>query len=233
MIRAVAHRGDPVGFRENTLEAFHSAVQLGADMIELDVQVTRDGHAVILHDDTLERLWGIPRRISEMTYEEIQRATEGPYRVPLLDDVLREISLPIMADVKYADCVESMVATIRARDAVDRTLVVGGNVEAHRKVREMLATIELGLTQDTAVTPSYEILAALKFSYWNPAWWLLAQGQPGISLGPQLVGDMKDRGYKVSTWTVDATEVMHMIQQLGVDLIISNQVSELCTVLRW
>ena len=57
-VTAIAHRGEPVGHRENTLPAFEAAVALGADMVEIDLRRTRDGAIVVLHDQTLERLWG-------------------------------------------------------------------------------------------------------------------------------------------------------------------------------
>ncbi|MGH9046227.1 MAG: glycerophosphodiester phosphodiesterase, partial [Acidimicrobiales bacterium] len=51
---AIAHRGDPINERENTLGAFEAAVKAGADMVEIDLQRTRDGHVVVLHDASLE-----------------------------------------------------------------------------------------------------------------------------------------------------------------------------------
>jgi glycerophosphoryl diester phosphodiesterase len=65
--RAIAHRGEPVGHRENTLAAVTAAVALGADLVEIDVQVTADGAVVLLHDDTLERLWDVPVRVDALT----------------------------------------------------------------------------------------------------------------------------------------------------------------------
>lgn len=56
---SIAHRGDPLTHIENTLEALTAAVASGADMVEIDLKVTRDGHIVVLHDDSLRRLWGI------------------------------------------------------------------------------------------------------------------------------------------------------------------------------
>ena len=55
MPRVVAHRGDSINFPENTLEAFISGVDMGIDVIETDVHLTKDGHVVIWHDPTLER----------------------------------------------------------------------------------------------------------------------------------------------------------------------------------
>ena len=61
---AIAHRGGSAEYPENTIEAFRNAVKLGCDMLEMDVQCTRDGQIVISHDDYLERITGRPIYIS-------------------------------------------------------------------------------------------------------------------------------------------------------------------------
>ena len=65
MVTVVAHRGDSLRYRENTLAAVASAVEVGADRVEIDVVTTRDGVSVVNHDQTLLRLWGDPRRVAE------------------------------------------------------------------------------------------------------------------------------------------------------------------------
>ncbi|WP_030559609.1 glycerophosphodiester phosphodiesterase family protein, partial [Streptomyces exfoliatus] len=65
-VTAVAHRGDPYRARENTLRSVRSAVERGADAVEVDVRVTRDGVPVLLHDSTLERLWGQDVRLDRL-----------------------------------------------------------------------------------------------------------------------------------------------------------------------
>ncbi|MBX4893049.1 glycerophosphodiester phosphodiesterase [Rhizobium bangladeshense] len=67
----IAHRGASGHERENTLAAFRRAAELGAEMWELDAQLTGDGVVVVSHDDHLERVYGIDRRISEMTAAEL------------------------------------------------------------------------------------------------------------------------------------------------------------------
>ena len=62
---AVAHRGDPYVHRENTLASVRSALRKGADAVEVDVRLTRDGVPVLLHDATLKRLWGHPRAVAD------------------------------------------------------------------------------------------------------------------------------------------------------------------------
>lgn len=67
----IGHRGASGHTRENTLAAFRLAAELGAEMWELDTQLTKDGVVVVSHDDHLERVFGVDRRISEMTAAEL------------------------------------------------------------------------------------------------------------------------------------------------------------------
>ncbi|WP_454856879.1 glycerophosphodiester phosphodiesterase [Rhizobium binxianense] len=81
----IGHRGASGHERENTLEAFQRAAELGAEMWELDTQLTMDGVVVVSHDDHLERVFGINRRISEMTAAEL--ATLDGVNVPTFEAV--------------------------------------------------------------------------------------------------------------------------------------------------
>jgi hypothetical protein len=125
MTLAIAHRGDPVGRRENTLEAFESARSLGAGMVELDCKLTRDGHVVVLHDDTLRRLWGVPRPVRAIDWKEVSAIRKGGYRIPDLAEVLAEVPLPIMVDVPSIEVLEASLAVVEAARAVDRCVFAG------------------------------------------------------------------------------------------------------------
>ena len=74
---AIAHRGEPVGHRENTLPAFAAAVALGADMVEIDLRRTRDGAIVVLHDQTLERLWGLDASVGDVDLADVSPPRGG------------------------------------------------------------------------------------------------------------------------------------------------------------
>lgn len=71
-VTAVAHRGDPYRVRENTLPSLRSAIGRGADAVEIDVRLTRDGVPVLLHDATLDRLWDHDRPLASLTWDEVR-----------------------------------------------------------------------------------------------------------------------------------------------------------------
>ena len=76
-IEVAAHRGNVALWPENTMEAYKSAYDIGADMIELDLHMTKDGEIVLIHDGDLARTANVAGKISELTLEEIRRADVG------------------------------------------------------------------------------------------------------------------------------------------------------------
>ncbi|MDO4902249.1 MAG: glycerophosphodiester phosphodiesterase [bacterium] len=96
----IAHRGDIYGGVENSLEALESAKSKGAHLVEMDIQLTRDGHFVVVHDTNLKRLTGQDLRVGDLTLEQIQalRISDGNFesRIPTFEEfVARAKSLKI------------------------------------------------------------------------------------------------------------------------------------------
>lgn len=79
-LKKIAHRGASGAFPENTRVAFERAIAAGADMIELDCQLTRDGHVVVFHDEKLRRTAGASGVLRERTLSELKRLDIGKWR---------------------------------------------------------------------------------------------------------------------------------------------------------
>lgn len=108
-MRIIAHRGCPSLHLENTLTSFQKAVDLGYNMIEMDVQQTKDKQLVIFHDDTLERLTPqkIQSRIQDLTWEELKSVEllQGE-RIPTLMEVLQQLEhrIALNLEIKSEGC---------------------------------------------------------------------------------------------------------------------------------
>ena len=76
-IEVAAHRGNVAEYPENTMPAYRSSYEIGADMIELDLHMTKDGEIVLIHDDNLARTADVSGKIRELTLDEILRADVG------------------------------------------------------------------------------------------------------------------------------------------------------------
>lgn len=221
----LAHRGDWSKAPENTLAAFAAAERAGADMIELDVQRTADGAIVVVHDDTLERVWSVPRAVAELTLAEVRAVggDEDDDRIPELSEVLERFDLPIMLDYKEeTDAVEPALAEVRAAGAVERVVWAGHNLVGHRRLRELEPDARIALSWTNATPPSERLLAELGVEWFNPDWRIVE---------PEVVDSMHELGLAVSTWTVDDRASMVRLLDLGVDALISNNVRDLVAVL--
>lgn len=220
---AIAHRGDPVHHRENTLAAFEAAVGAGADMVELDLRVTRDGEIVVLHDPTLERLWGINQPVAELNLVDLVQVGAGDVRIPTLAQVVGTIEVPLMVDFTTVDIVEGAVEVVRSATAMERSLFVTGNVEALRVLRALAPEARIGLTWGADVPVPVDLLDELGAEYWNPAFWLVT---------PERVDAAHRGGHRVSTWTVDDEAEMHRVLDAGIDALVSNEIARLRSVLK-
>ena len=219
---AIAHRGDPHAFRENTLAAFAAAVGAGADMVEIDVRRTADGGVVVLHDPTAERLWGLARHVAELTLPEVRALGADGCRIPELHEVLAAVPAPLMVDYTDEDVVEPALAAIEEAGAVDRCLFSGGNVAGHLRIRALRPDARIALTWTDDEPPADALLDELRPEYFNPPWQLLE---------PEVVAAMHERGLGVSTWTVDAPHEMARVLDLGADAVVTNRVGALLDVI--
>jgi glycerophosphoryl diester phosphodiesterase len=77
MTLSIAHRGDPHGHPENTIPAVLAAVEQGADLVEVDLALTRDGTVVLVHDRTLTRLWGRDLTVADASFAELRQIRSG------------------------------------------------------------------------------------------------------------------------------------------------------------
>lgn len=120
----LAHRGGTLP-TENTIAAFQIALAAGADVIETDIQATKDGVAVIFHDETIERLTGVKKRVSELDWSELSRIKLSEATgIPSLRQALTEFPLAkFNIDIKAEEAIADLVLTVETLQAHDRVLV--------------------------------------------------------------------------------------------------------------
>ncbi|MFE3900414.1 glycerophosphodiester phosphodiesterase [Streptomyces sp. NPDC059153] len=221
-VTAVAHRGDPYRVRENTLPSIRSALERGADAVEVDVRVTRDGVPVLLHDSTLQRLWGHDVRLDRLTHEELTELTAGG--VPTLRDALLAAGTHrVMVDLPGStdDSVRRIVGVVRECGAGERAYYCAGP-DAMLRVRAADPSAEIALTWTTLAPPRAALLDAVR-----PRWLNYRFGLVDRELTDRLHQD----GLLVSAWTADTRRTMRRLVRQGVDSITTNRVDALQRVL--
>ncbi|MFE9170181.1 glycerophosphodiester phosphodiesterase [Streptomyces kebangsaanensis] len=223
-VTAVAHRGDPYRFPENTIDSLRSALDQGADAVEIDVRLTRDGVPVLLHDESLKRLWAHDRPVRALSAREVREVTGG--RVPTLEDALAAtdgsrvmIDLPGPARPR---AVRRIVDVVHACGARDRAYYCAG-AETMLAVRAADPSAEIALTWTTLAPPRAGLLDAVRPRWLNYRFGLISR---------DLAARVRRDGYLLSAWTPDTSRSLRRLLDLGVDSITTNRVDLLCALRR-
>jgi glycerophosphoryl diester phosphodiesterase len=149
----IAHRGASADRPENTLPAFELAVQQGADAFELDVRVTRDGAAVVIHDESLERTTDLTGLVRARTLAELRTANAGhrftpdsgrsfPFRqsevrIPTLHEVLWTFpTVPVMIEIKEPEAQDAVRRVLQESECAERCVVASEHMGALELFRE-------------------------------------------------------------------------------------------------
>ena len=124
MVYVIGHKGAAGYAPENTLMSFHKAVELGADMVELDVHLCATGEPVVIHDDTVDRTTDGSGRVRDLSLDDLRRLDAGGgERGPTLVEVIEEMSgrAALNVELKGLGCVDRVHEVIS--DAVGDDLV--------------------------------------------------------------------------------------------------------------
>lgn len=222
----VAHRGASGYMPENTFASFDKAVAMGADMIELDVHPTRDGHLVVMHDETVDRTTGGHGRISSMSLDEVRTldaAAKSPgglhERVPTLAEVLERYAdrATLTIEVKHGSSVypgiESRVTEeLRAHGATDKVELISFDFECLRNIRRASPHVHTGFIFVGNMASSAEFVgrdADALHGRWD-------------FVAPSQIERAKSLGYPCYLWTVNTDEEIERALRLSPDGIVSN-----------
>jgi glycerophosphoryl diester phosphodiesterase len=235
-LRLYAHRGASAELPENTLAGFRRALELGADAIESDVHLTRDGHVVLSHDESGARCCGVAREIRRATLAEVKSWDAGwgftdreggrpfagaGHRVPTLDEVLDELpGVPLNLDVKQErpSMVGALVEVLRRRRAEERVTL------ASFHMWPMLRARLLGYRGATSL-PEAEIVTLLRApaALFAVLPWRGSAAQVPLAGGgyrfdtAEFVGRCHRLGLRLDFWTVNDAPTAERLLELGAD----------------
>jgi len=220
MVQVVGHRGAAGHAPENTLGGFETAVELGADIVELDVRTSADGVPVVIHDDTVDELTDGSGAVNDLTLEELRELTvEGSGEIPTLDEVLAflaDTDVDIRVEPKESGVAEQVIAAIEEYGLAERTSVVSFEPEAIREFVEagVPDAVTLSLTTGEPFDEAFfEAAEELGCS------WLSINMS---SATPELVEEAQERGFNVGVWTPNDPEEIEDVLSLGSDYVCSD-----------
>ena len=244
----IAHRGGSGLAPENTIYAFRRALQWWrADLLEIDVQPTRDGDAVVIHDPTVDRTTDGSGAVAGMTVRELGELDAGyryspdgssyplrgaGVRISTLREVLEAFpGARVNVEIKDARAQEPVWETVRALGAEQRVLIAAGD----RKNRARFASYA-GPTS-AASQEMYAFFALHKLGlgrFYRPAvdaWQMPDRHGDRQVLGPRWVKEAHAKNVAVHVWTIDEVADMRRLLAWGVDGIISDRPDRLARVL--
>lgn len=221
----MAHRGLSVDAPENTLYAFSDAISVGADFIELDVQQTRDGVLVVMHDSNLKRTTGVNKDIWDVDYADIQNLDAGSWfdpayanaRIPTLEETLQfvdkraKLNIEIKPTKHGSDTLEQDVAELITRyQYTDACYVTSFSYGSLKKVKEANPEIRTGYLMSVAYGQFYSLKYADAFSLNK------------VFVTSQVVNAAHQQGKQIFAWTVNGMSEVRSLCNLHVDSIITD-----------
>ena len=231
----IAHRGaSGRGLApENTLAAFEKALDIGVDMLEIDVRVTGDGQMIVLHDPSLDRTTDCEGIVREMGLDEIRQADAGDgERVPILREVfdLARNRAPILLEIKSDFIAERVVQAIADAQIEEQVVVQSFNPQTVERVKRLAPHLPSSLLIGELPTTPSRVRARRLVSQ------VLEVGANTLSiwhatLTPSLIEEMRKRGIAVWAWTVDEEITMRDLAMMGVQGLVTNYPDVLNNVL--
>ena len=228
--RIFAHRGASGYAPENTLEAFELAARLGADGVELDVHICRDGELVVTHDETIERVSDGTGFVKDLSLKELKSLrfdrTHPDYadaRIPTLKEVLElvaptDMGLNIELKNSLIDYpgLERRVVELTARMmSLDRVIFSSFNHESMLRMKALDQGLYCGLLYEASLVKPWLYGAELQMDALHPHFSQVIT--PG-----GFCAEVHKAGLQVNTWTVNEQQDIDRVLREGADILITN-----------
>ena len=217
----IGHRGACGYAPENTLASFRKTLELGVDMIELDVHLSSDGHLVVIHDEQLERTTNGRGRVSDKSAAELKRLDAGEGEViPLLSEVIDLVRGKAIINIELKGK-GTAIPTIRLIDQYVKTgdiskedfLISSFDYDLLREARAEDRLIRIGLNIESTSLNFKELAEELKASSLHPSLEITDR---------ELIDAAHGLGLKVFVWTVNERDDIERLKAFGVDGLFSN-----------
>lgn len=229
----IGHRGASAVAPENTVAAFREAIAVGADGIEFDVRLTRDGVPVVIHDSSLRRTAGMNRRVADLSWQEISKVDVGSWfrpgsftneTVPSLRelfDLFQSNNASLYLEMKcdspaeYRPLAEACCRLINEYSFKERVIVECFELPALKVLKEIDSDIKTAALFDRVLTDQSVVTRATEI------------GAMAVALHHRLarralVERSKEAGFHVAVWTVDDPAWVQRARAIGIDALITN-----------
>ncbi|HEY3211348.1 MAG TPA: glycerophosphodiester phosphodiesterase family protein [Actinomycetota bacterium] len=232
----VAHRGASAAYPENTLASFRGAMEAGADVVELDIRLTADNVAVILHDLDVSATTDGSGLVHKLTLEEVKRLDasggQGPRaEVPTLREALELLTGKVGVDIEIKNlpgepsfdspreaAAQEAVRLLHETGFEGAVLISSFNWLSIERIQELDRDIPTGFLTTAAIDP----WASLEYAKARGHAYVLPQASALYEAGESFVHTAHSDGINVGTWTVDDPKAIERLFGMGVDAVATN-----------
>lgn len=223
-----AHRGVPSLAPENTMASYRKAYELGADMIETDVQMTKDGKLVIMHDSTVDRTTNGKGSVKSLSFEQIRALDAGikfspefqGEKVPAFEEFLNEFKgkdVVLLVELKADGIEKQVMEEIERAGMIDNVVVQSFNANHIRNVRSLSREVGTGYLYSAGVPSTIDsrLKKAQQMMQYGASMNATLNASYG-SLYPEFVQYMRQRGFLNMHWTFRDEDPFEQALQAGV-----------------
>jgi len=224
-----AHRGNSGEAPENTLAAFRQALAVGADGVEFDVHLSRDGTPVVIHDETVNRTSDGNGWVRDMTLAELQRLDVGKWfgaefageRIPTLEAAVGlfrggalRVNIELKTDrVAYPGLARAVTDLVKRSGMQRQALLSSFNHRTLLEARAMAPELEYAVLSSDQMLEPWDYVRRYGFQAYHPR---------ALAVDEELVRRCHEAGAKVRPWVVDDAQAGARLAALGVDGLITN-----------
>ncbi|PXY45274.1 glycerophosphodiester phosphodiesterase [Flavobacterium hydrophilum] len=217
----IAHRGAKAYEPENTLQAFQKALDLNSDGIELDVHLSADGHIIVMHDETIDKMTNGKGAVNTFTLSELKSfSIAGKHQIPTLNEVFDLVRKRcfINVELKNADTSKQVVSLIEkyiAEEGWDYShfIVSSFDWNALQEVHNLNSDIPIGVLTEEDLDTALAFAESIQAKAIHPDFHLL---------NTDNVRKMQEKGFWVLPWTVNVEEDIQKVKSYNVNGIISD-----------
>ncbi len=222
MPKIIAHRGLSSLYPENSLIAFQKAIEINTDGVEFDLRRSADNHAIVIHDDSIDRTTTGTGHVHKMSLSEIKKHSIKEENgkiwedqtIPTLNEVLdliKPTNLEMRIELKEVGLEELVVDTLKHYDLIDRTFIISFFPMIIKKIKELYRDIKTSQLTIRFEQVSYEdikpYIDCVDFGFFP---YLFSEEQ---------IGRVKSDGLLVDFWTINEDEEFRQAVTLGADYI--------------
>ena len=224
-ILIIGHKGASAIAPENTLKAFKKAIELKADMVEFDIHKTKDGEIVIIHDSDTLSTTGVQGLIKDMTLEEIKKLNAGEgEKIPTILELIKvaKEKVGLQIEIKSSGLLEKLIKILKEENLVNTSIVSCFAFDELVKLKNLEPKVKLGFLLPAELVRVRQIKRKI----------LKAVDKKFYAIHPhynvtdkEIVNFAHDNDLKVNVWTINDRDIMERLIEIGVDGIITDDIS--------